>query len=126
MTVTDIDLPAPKKRARRKPAAAAKSTPAPKKRRVARKAAPGPAAKATPAPKTSEPQVWTAQFIYAAADGSAHMSLMTITAATAEAAREVAAAHAPAQEFMVTVHPRSDEQFLGQVRMKALSAVRNH
>jgi hypothetical protein len=31
-------------------------------------------------------------------------------------------AHAPAEEFMVTVLPRSDEQFLDQVRLKALVA----
>ena len=126
MTATDVDMPAPKKRVRREPAAVTKAKPAPKKRRVARKVSGVPVAKAKPAPKSGEPQVWTAQFIYAGTDGSARMSLMTITAPSAEAARAVAAAHAPAKEFMVTVHPRSDEQFLGQVRMKAMSAVRNH
>lgn len=47
---------------------------------------------------------------------------MTIEAKSADAARNYAAAHAPAEEFMVSAHPCSDEQFLGQVRFKALEA----
>ncbi len=71
----------------------------------------------------SLPDTWIAQFIYAAPDGGARLSLMTIKAATANEARAIAAAHPPAEEFMVTVYPRSDEQFLDQVRLKALIAV---
>jgi hypothetical protein len=67
-------------------------------------------------------QNWTAQFIYADAAGDTQISLMTIEAKSADSARRFAAAHAPAEEFMVSVYPCSDEQFLGQVRLKALDA----
>ena len=83
-------------------------------------------AEATSLPQShpdSLPDTWIAQFIYAAPDGGARLSLMTIKAATANEARAIAAAHPPAEEFMVTVYPRSDEQFLDQVRLKALIAV---
>lgn len=71
----------------------------------------------------SLPDTWIAQFIYAAPDGGARLSVMTIKAATADEARAIAAAHPLAEEFMVTDYPRSDEQFLDQVRLKALIAV---
>ena len=67
-------------------------------------------------------QIWTAQFIYADAAGEAQVLLMTIEAQSVDAARNFAAAHPPAEEFMVSIHPCSDEQFLGQVRLKALEA----
>lgn len=103
-----------------KPQRRKRSAPAPRKTSRPRKAA---NTNETPPAAAARPtQVWTAQFIYASADGSARVSLMSITAESAEAARAVAVAHAPAKDFMVSLHPQSDEQFLGQVRLKALTA----
>ena len=78
------------------------------------------APKATPATPTTT--TWVAQFVYPDAEGNAQVSLLTVTAETREAAQAIAVRHAPTAEFMVSLHPRSDEQFLGQVRMQALNA----
>lgn len=102
--------PAPKPRSRKA---------APKKARVAK-----PRVKKAVAPpaKVPAPTSWTAQFITEGPDGRAHVSLMTFPAPNQEAARAFAVIHAPAAEFMLTLHPCSDEQLLEQVRPQALSA----
>lgn len=68
---------------------------------------------------------WIAEYIYAGADGSALIAHLTIAAASAAEARAVAAASPPAPEFMVSIHPCSDEQILGQVRHRALAAIKS-
>lgn len=109
----------PKARVRK---ADAKPAKAPRPRKVAkRRVKKAPVAKpvaATPA----APTTWTGQFITAGADGRVHVSLMTFAASGPEAARSFAAAHAPAEEFMLSVHPCSDEQLLEQVRPQTLRA----
>jgi hypothetical protein len=92
------------------------------KREIAAQKTVNPVPEKTKSPAVHGCQIWTAQFIYADAAGEAQVSLMTIEAQSVDAARNFAAAHPPAEEFMVSIHPCSDEQFLGQVRLKALEA----
>lgn len=100
--------------ARRRPSATKSKAKAPAKARTTTQKS---AAPATPATTT-----WVAQFVYPDAEGNAQVSLLNITAETREAAQAIAVRHAPAEEFMVSLHPQSEEQFLGQVRMQALNA----
>lgn len=92
------------------------------KRKITAQPTAKPVPEKTKSPAVHGSKIWTAQFIYADAAGETQVSLMTIEAQSAEDARNFAAAHAPADEFMVSIHPCSDEQFLGQVRLKALEA----
>jgi hypothetical protein len=132
MTATDLALPERRKTGGTKPAPRSvrktqgrgkgKAVATPAARPRSRAKATALAAAETAVAEQAKPQQWTAQFVYAGADGSVRMSLLTVTADSADAARAIAAAHAPAAEFMVTVMPRSAEQFLGQVRHQALAA----
>ncbi|MGY9005490.1 MAG: hypothetical protein ACKVJQ_05255 [Alphaproteobacteria bacterium] len=47
----------------------------------------------------------------------------TIRAASMDAARQLALKLAPGEEFMLSMHAESDEQFLGQVRLTAMSSM---
>lgn len=98
---------------------------APRPRRGKAKARRDKPAPAT-APKAASRRTatWIAEYIYAGADGSALIAHLTIAAASAAEARAVAAANPPASEFMVSIHPCSDEQILGQVRHRALAAIK--
>jgi len=113
-------ISAPKSRTKAKSAPKSRARkPAPKRAKTVK-----PRAKkqvAAPA-KAAAPTTWTAQFITEGADGRAHVSLMTFLAPDQEAARAFAVAHAPAEEFMLSLHPCSDEQLLEQVRPQALNA----
>lgn len=123
MTLAEANPQSPP-RARKKPAAKPVRA---KPRKVSRSKKAPPVGKAIAKPvakPASAVETWTAQFVYADADGSARVSLMTIEAKSLDAARDYAAAHAPAGEFMLSLHPRSDEQFLGQVRHRALAAAK--
>lgn len=93
----------PKAKAKRRPARAVNSKPIPKN--VAR--------------------IWTACFVYANAAGTANIAIRRIRANDEEKAREIALKTPPGEEFMLTIVPESDEQFLGQVRLKAISSAEN-
>lgn len=111
----EASLARPKRsRARRK--AARPSPPRTTAKPRARKVQPRPAR----APGTDG--TWVAQFVYADETGNARVALLTVTAESRESAQAIAVRHAPAAEFVVSLHLRSDEQFLGQVRMQALNA----
>ena len=114
---------APRARAKPRPAKTATKLrvrkPAPKRSKPAKPRA----KKAGAAPvKAPTPTAWTSQFITEGPDGRAHVSLMTFPAPNQEAARAFAVVHAPAAEFMLSLHPCSDEQLLEQVRPQALNA----
>ena len=70
-------------------------------------------------------RIWTAYFVYAGTAGTANIAIRRIRARDGEKAREVALKAPPGEEFMLTIMPESDEQFLGQVRLKAISAAEN-
>ena len=76
-------------------------------------------------PREPGARYWTACFVYAAASGTAKIAIRRIRASDEEKAREVALKFPPGEEFMLTIAPESDEQFLGQVRLKAISAAQN-
>tara|TARA_B100000315_G_C14344100_1_gene480945 strand:- start:180 stop:440 length:261 start_codon:yes stop_codon:yes gene_type:complete len=63
---------------------------------------------------------WIIQYIFEDAKGKTRISLGEATAETKEEALELAAKSAPREEFLVSVHPESDEQFLGTVKHKAM------
>lgn len=127
MTATEIAISdeSPRKSLRRNSAPATRKAPVRSRAKASLSGKPKAVPSAAPAAKETAmpvaPQVWTAQFVYACADGSNRISLLTINADSADAARAIAVAHAPAKEFMVSILPRSEEQFLGQVRFKALA-----
>ncbi|MDX1482921.1 MAG: hypothetical protein R3229_00450 [Alphaproteobacteria bacterium] len=50
------------------------------------------------------------------------MVVRQVRALDASRARRIAVNAAPEGEFMLTLVPESDEQFLGQVRLRALAA----
>ena len=70
-------------------------------------------------------RIWTACYIYAGVDGTASMTIRKVRACDGERAREIALKSPPGEEFVLTMVPESDEQFLGQVRLKAISAAEN-
>jgi len=63
---------------------------------------------------------WIIQYVFEDAKGKTRVSLGETAAETKEEALELAAKAAPVKEFLVSVHPQSDEQFLGAVRRKAM------
>lgn len=83
------------------------------------KARANPAARPVILPKRRK---WVAFYIYDDGNGQAGMAVKVITAATKDDARAIAEANAPGKEFILTLHPQSDEQMLGQVRHQVLAA----
>jgi hypothetical protein len=67
-----------------------------------------------------EKKTWIAHYIYAAEDGSARSRIRKIQATDYDAAVQFAANDSPAEEFVVSVYPESDDQYLGLVRGAAL------
>lgn len=67
----------------------------------------------------SSATTWIAYYVYAAEDGEMRSSMKTIVASSYERAMDVAAKKAPAEEFVVSVHAESEDQFLGAVRHQA-------
>lgn len=67
-----------------------------------------------------ERRTWIAHYIYASRDGAARTRTRRIRAADYDAAVRFAAADSPARDFVVSVYPESDEQYLGLVRGAAM------
>lgn len=65
---------------------------------------------------------WVAQYLYPGPDGETRLVVRKIRAKDRESAEAVALKGAPAEEFALTLVPESDDQFLGQVRHRALAA----
>ena len=65
-------------------------------------------------------KVWIAHYIFACEDGTARTRTRKINAESYDAAVQYAAGNSPAEEFVVSVYPESDEQFLGLVRGDAM------
>lgn len=64
---------------------------------------------------------WIVQFVFEGAEGGAEISLTRVDAETKEEARDLAAANAPGEAFVIaSVVPESDEQFLGTVKHQAM------
>ena len=70
-------------------------------------------------------RIWTACYVYAGVGGTAGMTIRKVRACDGGKAREIALKSPPGEEFMLTIVPESDEQILGQVRLKAISAAEN-
>ncbi len=70
-------------------------------------------------------RIWTACYVYAGVGGIVTMAIRKIRAGDGEKAREIALKTPPGEEFMLTMVPQSDEQFLGQVRLKAKASAEN-
>lgn len=64
---------------------------------------------------------WIVQYVFPDDDGETRISHLTVEAESKEAAGTKAAEFAPAEEFVFSVHPETDEQFLGNVRQQALA-----
>ncbi|TDI60045.1 MAG: hypothetical protein E2O94_02295 [Alphaproteobacteria bacterium] len=64
---------------------------------------------------------WMVQYVFQDDAGKTMLSIITVTAPSYEAAKAYAVEHAPGKEFILSLHPDSGEQFLGQVRHKALA-----
>jgi len=67
-----------------------------------------------------EKKTWIAHYIFATADGSARTRTRKIQAVDYDAAVQFAASDSPAEEFVVSVYPESDDQYLGLVRGAAM------
>ena len=65
-------------------------------------------------------KTWIAHYIYAADDGSARTRTQKIQAVDYDTALQFAANDSPAEEFVVSVYPESEEQYLGLVRGAAM------
>lgn len=65
-------------------------------------------------------KTWIAHYIYAADDGNARTRTRKIKAVDHEAAVQVAASSPPAKDFVVSVYPESEDQYLGLVRDAAM------
>ena len=63
---------------------------------------------------------WVVQYIYEDKDGSARFLFGKIDAPTLKEAKRLANDRAPVDEFVFSVHPQSDAQFLDQVKSKAM------
>ena len=63
---------------------------------------------------------WIIQYVYNTKDGKPGIALRHVTAASETDAKALAVNLAPAEEFVITVHPESDDQFLGTVKHKAM------
>ncbi len=68
-----------------------------------------------------ERRTWIVQYVFQDAAGKSKLSIITVSAVSYEDAKAYAVEHAPGEEFILTLHPESGEQFLGQVRHKALA-----
>ncbi|MDH5748723.1 MAG: NUDIX hydrolase [Rhodospirillales bacterium] len=64
---------------------------------------------------------WTVQYVYLDETGNTRVSMDTVEAESKDNALTLAAKQAPAEEFMITLHPESEEQLLGSVRHKAMA-----
>ncbi len=67
-----------------------------------------------------EKRTWIAHYIFASGDGSARTRTRKIQAADYDAAVQFAANDSPGEEFVVSVYPESDDQYLGLVRGAAI------
>lgn len=79
----------------------------------------------TPQPERDSeatPRVWIAQFLYPGAEGETRLAVRKIKALDRDSAEAVALRAAPKGEFVLTLVPESDDQFLGQVRHRVLAA----
>ena len=65
-------------------------------------------------------KTWIAHYIYAHADGTARTRTRKINANDYDTAVQFAAGNSPAEEFVVSVYPESEEQYLGMVRGTAM------
>jgi hypothetical protein len=65
-------------------------------------------------------KTWIAHYIYASDDGSARTRIRKIRATDYDTAVQLAANDSPAEEFVVSVYPESDDQYLGLVRGAAM------
>ncbi|OSQ38065.1 hypothetical protein [Thalassospira mesophila] len=63
-------------------------------------------------------QVWIVEYIYDD-NGAARISTAIIRAEDYDAARQFAANTAPATDFVMSLRPQSDEQFLGRTVIQA-------
>ena len=64
---------------------------------------------------------WIVEFVFEGAEGGTEVSLTRVEAETREEATQLAAAKAPAEEFVIaSVVPESDDQFLGAVKHQAI------
>lgn len=104
------------------------TTPSPEEETAAPAAAEGAVSAGTPtlvrdddgrARRAPERRNWVVQYIFADDAGKAKLSIITVTAPSYEAAKAYAVRHAPGKEFILSLHPESGEQYLGQVRHKA-------
>ena len=66
-------------------------------------------------------RTWNVQYVFQDDRGKTRLSIITVTAPSYEAAKAYAVEHAPGKEFILSLHPESGEQFLGQVRHMALA-----
>lgn len=112
--------PPAKARAAKARAAGAKQT---KKKAATAKRKARSAAPARPKTDNAAMTTWYAQYIYAEGTGRAAVQILTIHARSRDAALAVAQRSAPAEEFVLSLHPQSDEQFLGRVRLQAMAAL---
>lgn len=62
---------------------------------------------------------WIIEYVYQGEGGKTAVSFSKISAPNEEIARNMAVKRAPFEEFMVTIHPQSDEQYLGSVERQA-------
>lgn len=65
-------------------------------------------------------KTWIAHYIFASGDGSARTRTCKIQAVDYDTALQFAANDSPAEEFVVSVYPESDDQYLGLVRGAAM------
>lgn len=64
-------------------------------------------------------QNWVIQYVYATEKGENGVSIVHIQAENEAEAKKIAEEKAIAKEYIFTVHPQSDEQFLGNVKHQA-------
>ncbi len=65
-------------------------------------------------------KTWIAHYIFASEDGGARTRTRKIRAVDYDAAVQFAASDSPAEEFVVSVYPESEDQYLGLVRGAAM------
>lgn len=64
---------------------------------------------------------WQIQYIFLDEDGETRMTNQLTEAPDRDAARDLAQKLAPTKDCVFSVHPESDDQFLGNVRTQAMS-----
>ncbi|MEC8135179.1 MAG: hypothetical protein VX107_03365 [Pseudomonadota bacterium] len=69
----------------------------------------------------AEGKTWIAHYVFASVDSEMRSAMQSIVAPTYETAMEAAAKLAPSEEFVVSIHEESEDQFLGSVRNQAAS-----